>query len=706
MSVHKLRGLCFALQLRVLREIAKKLGKRDWDFNKDPCSGQGNWSLLEERKGFENSVICDCSFNNNSSCHLVSIALKSQNLSGIIPPEFSKLRYLKTLDLSRNIFTGVIPPQWGTLRLEELSIEGNHFTGSIPPEIGKLINLEKLIFSSNALTGKLPAELGKLVNLTDMRINDNNFSGKLPTFIGKWTKVKKLHIQGTSLEGPIPSSIGSLTKLSDLRISDLTGRGSPFPPLSDMESMKTLILRNCLLFGEIPEYTGKVEKLKHLDVSFNNLRGEIPSTFIQLARIDFLYLTGNKLTGSVPPWLLERNKNADLSFNNFTWQSSSPDECSRGSVNIVESFSPSTITSRKAHSCLKQNFPCPASRDQQHYSLHINCGGNEITVNDNTTYQDDKEPRGASMFYSHPSEKWAFSSTGNFMDDDSEADAYIKTNESAISNGNRVLKDFNIEDEAAGVAIPLVKTFVAVVTHHTLKIRLYWAGRGTTGIPLRGVYGPLISAISVDPNFKPPSNGSKRNVAVIVTGAVAGAIVLALVVLGVMWRNGWLGGKAAAAKVGGRKTTARNGQMLSMKSWMPKEEFVYLLDWAYVLQERGSLLELVDPELGSEYSSEEAMVMLNVALLCTNASPTLRPTMSQVVSMLEGRTPVQDLLSDPGFSAVNTKYKAIRNHFWQNPSQTYTMSINESYRTDSTGSCVEPEEAARLVRVSSVKSDQ
>lgn len=70
----------------------------------------------------------------------------------------------------------------------------------------------------------------------------------------------------------------------------------------------------------------------------------------------------------------------------------------------------------------------------EHYSLHINCGGNEITVDGNTTYHDDKEPRGASMFYSHPSQEWAFSSTGNFMDDNSEADAYTKTNKSAISN--------------------------------------------------------------------------------------------------------------------------------------------------------------------------------------------------------------------------------------------------------------------------------
>ncbi|CAK7324889.1 unnamed protein product [Dovyalis caffra] len=107
-------------EVKVLREIVKKMGKKDWDFSKDPCSGEGNWSIVDERKGFENSVTCDCSFNNNSSCHLVSIALKSQNLSGIIRPEFSKLRYLKQLDLSRNLFTGVVPPQWGTLQLEEL----------------------------------------------------------------------------------------------------------------------------------------------------------------------------------------------------------------------------------------------------------------------------------------------------------------------------------------------------------------------------------------------------------------------------------------------------------------------------------------------------------------------------------------------------------------------------------------------------------
>ncbi|KAI5557766.1 hypothetical protein POPTR_018G135901v4 [Populus trichocarpa] len=55
---------------------------------------------------------------------------------------------------------------------------------------------------------------------------------------------------------------------------------------------------------------------------------------------------------------------------------------------------------------------------------------------------------------------------------------------------------------------------------------------------------------------------------------------------------------------------------LTKKMFVALELLLWKLLVAYVLQERGSLSELVDPELGSEYSSEEAMVMLNVALSC------------------------------------------------------------------------------------------
>lgn len=67
--------------------------------------------------------------------------------------------------------------------------------------------------------------------------------------------------------------------------------------------------------------------------------------------------------------------------------------------------------------------------------------------------------------------------------------------------GNLKIKDFNIADEAKGLGRAVVKSFpVMITTDGKLEIRLHWAGRGTTAIPDRGVYGSLISAVSVDPS--------------------------------------------------------------------------------------------------------------------------------------------------------------------------------------------------------------
>jgi hypothetical protein len=86
-----------------------------------------------------------------------------------------------------------------------------------------------------------------------------------------------------------------------------------------------------------------------------------------MKKADFIYLTGNKLTGGVPNYFVERNKNVyeymplltfkrtnfnrfnklylfflmcrDVSFNNFTDESSIPShDCNRVTSNLVESF--------------------------------------------------------------------------------------------------------------------------------------------------------------------------------------------------------------------------------------------------------------------------------------------------------------------------------------------------------------------------------
>ncbi|KAK1256713.1 putative LRR receptor-like serine/threonine-protein kinase [Acorus gramineus] len=654
------------------------------------------------------------------------------------------------------------------------------------------------------------------------RISSNNFSGRIPDFIGKWTQIQKLHLHGCSLEGPIPAQISSLTNLVDLRISDLKGRGSDFPSLRKMNSLKILILRNCSIHGIIPDYIGYISTLKTLDLCFNNLAGDMPPSFSQLTKADYMK-----------------------------------------------------------------------------YSLYINCGGKETFIN-GTKYEADTEQRGASVLFK--TEDWAFSSTGNFMDNDMEADIYIATNTTKLTmpdselymsarlsplaltyyglcliNGNYtvklhfseiiftanktflslgkrlfnvliqgqiVLKDFNIEDEAGGPGKPIVKSFNASVTQNTLEIRFYWAGKGTTGIPSRGVYGPLISAISVDPselrgldlqtgsftlrqikaatkNFDAANKIGEGGFGSVYKGLLSDGTIIAVKQLSPKSKQGtrefvneigmisalqhpnlvklygcciegnqlcliyeymennclsralfgftgqnklkldWttrrkiclgiarglaylheesmlkivhrdikasnvlldknLNSKISdfgLAKLNEEENThistriagtigymapeyAMRGyltdkadvysfgvvalEIVSGKSntnYRPKEEFVYLLDWAYVLQERGTLLELVDPNLGENYSKEEAVEMLNVALICTNAHPTLRPTMSKVVSLLEGEASIQSLMTN--ISSVGGSSSAgLRKNFWQlNASQSQSTSMEGPY-TDS-----------------------
>ena len=54
-------------------------------------------------------------------------------------------------------------------------------------------------------------------------------------------------------------------------------------------------------------------------------------------------------------------------------------------------------------------------------------------------------------------------------------------------------------------------------------------------------------------------------------------------------------------------------------------------------------LELVDNTLDpNEYNAEEVKKVIEIGLLCTQASPSIRPTMSEVVALLQNK----DLLNN------------------------------------------------------------
>ncbi|KAM0043837.1 putative protein kinase RLK-Pelle-DLSV family [Helianthus debilis subsp. tardiflorus] len=209
----------------------------------------------------------------------------------------------------------------------------------------------------------------------------------------------------------------------------------------------------------------------------------------------------------------------------------------------------------------------------------------------NTSYESDSEKKGASPYYN--AGNWAFSSTGNFLDAGRESHTYILSNKSSLHNistfdtelyktarataislsyyglclgngnytvrlhfaeigfsqdntfnslgkrGELKLKDFDIAKEAGGTGMAVIKRYTVNVKNNTLKIQLYWAGKGTTKIPVRGHYGPIISAISVDPDFEPPNFGKKTKVGLIV-GPVGGGLFLVFLTIVILWRKGYI----------------------------------------------------------------------------------------------------------------------------------------------------------------------
>ncbi|XP_026382442.1 uncharacterized protein LOC113277607 isoform X1 [Papaver somniferum] len=80
---------------------------------------------------------------------------------------------------------------------------------------------------------------------------------------------------------------------------------------------------------------------------------------------------------------------------------------------------------------------------------------------------------------------------------------------------------------------------------------------------------------------------------------------------------------------------------------LANDEDLLLVDLAKDLHQKGGLLSLIDEDLASSNSVKEATMLLELAMLCTNESPELRPSMSEVVSILEGNTTTKTPPVDP-----------------------------------------------------------
>ncbi|XP_014504817.1 probable inactive receptor kinase At5g58300 [Vigna radiata var. radiata] len=152
-------------------------------------------------------------------------------------------------------------------RVVSLRLPGIGLVGTIPANtLGKIDSLRNLSLRANLLSGSLPPDISSLPSLQYLYLQHNNLSGNIPTSLS--THLNVLDLSYNSFTGAIPKTLQNLTQLTRLN------------------------LQNNSLSGEIPNLN--VTKLRHLNLSYNHLNGSIPAALQTFPNSSF---EGNSLCG-------------------------------------------------------------------------------------------------------------------------------------------------------------------------------------------------------------------------------------------------------------------------------------------------------------------------------------------------------------------------------------------------------------------------
>ncbi|PNY08249.1 LRR receptor-like serine/threonine-protein kinase FEI [Trifolium pratense] len=121
---------------------------------------------------------------------------------------------VRSINLPYMQLGGIISPSIGKLsRLQRLALHQNGLHGIIPTEITNCTELRALDVSSNGLKGSIPSSIGRLSHLQVLNLSTNFFSGEIPD-IGVLSTFQKNSFFGNSdlcgrqLEKPCRTSLG------------------------------------------------------------------------------------------------------------------------------------------------------------------------------------------------------------------------------------------------------------------------------------------------------------------------------------------------------------------------------------------------------------------------------------------------------------------------------------------------------------------
>ncbi|KAI4332676.1 hypothetical protein L6164_017566 [Bauhinia variegata] len=251
---------------------------------------------------------------------LTKLSLMMNKLTGEIPQEFGDLPNLELFHLFNNSLSGFLPQKLGSNGLlQRLDVSTNSLSGPMPPTICNGNNVIKLILFNNKFQGLLPASLTKCSSLTRLRIQNNGFNGSIPAGFGSLPNLTFVDLSNNNFTGQIPEDFGNAIKLQYLNISG-NSFNNPLPNnIWNAVNLQIFSASSSKIVGHIPDFDG-CQSIYRIELQGNSLNGSIPWKISHCQKLLLLNLSRNSLTGIIP-WeisVLPSITDVDLSHNFLT----------------------------------------------------------------------------------------------------------------------------------------------------------------------------------------------------------------------------------------------------------------------------------------------------------------------------------------------------------------------------------------------------
>ncbi|KAK7395160.1 hypothetical protein VNO78_15705 [Psophocarpus tetragonolobus] len=223
----------------------------------------------------------------------------------------------RTLSMTESKFTGTITAgDFCDLRnLEHLTLNYSHnLQNEFLKSIGELTSLKALSVSNCGLNGSLPAaDWSKLKKLEELNMEDNEFEGSLPSSFVNLTSLRLLDLSHNHFKGKLDSKFTSLTSLEYF---SFTGNKFEVPvsfaPFANHSNLKFINGEgNKVIMDSQPSLQTWIPKFQLQVLSMSSTTEStflpLPNFLLYQSNLIILDLSGWKLEGQFPYWLLENN---------------------------------------------------------------------------------------------------------------------------------------------------------------------------------------------------------------------------------------------------------------------------------------------------------------------------------------------------------------------------------------------------------------